>query len=143
MKRIMSILAVTVTAACLTLSAAAQDSSRRGPGGPGGGRRTPEERAKMQTEQMVKDLGLNAEQTTKVDSINLVYAKQGGGMRGGGQQGGGDVSREEMMKQYQKTQDERNAAYKAVLTEKQYADFIKAQEEQRKRMAERMQNRQQ
>jgi Spy/CpxP family protein refolding chaperone len=134
MKRILLLVALTVTAICFTMSASAQqDSARRG-GGRGG--RSPEERAKMQTEQMTKTLSLTTEQVAKVEVINLKYAKAQTGGWGG--QGGGDM--EARMAAMKKTQDEKNAEFKAVLTEKQYADYLKMQEENLQRMKDRMKN---
>ncbi|MEO7311185.1 MAG: hypothetical protein ABIX01_12360 [Chitinophagaceae bacterium] len=136
MKRIVLMMAVTVTAVCFTLGACAQDSTRRGPGGRGG--RSPEERAKQQTEQMTKALSLTSAQVVKVDSINLKFANMQGGMRGG--QGGGGMDMEARMAAMKKTQDEKNAAFKPVLTEKQYADYLKMVEENNARMMERFKN---
>jgi len=139
MKRILMLAAVTVTAVCLTIGASAQqDSTRRGGGGGRGGR-SPEERAKMQTEQMTKTLSLTADQITKVDSINLKFAKeQMGGMRGGPGGGGGDMT--DRMAAMKKAQDDKNAAFKPILTEKQYADYLKMVEENNARMMERFKN---
>ncbi|MES2777723.1 MAG: hypothetical protein V4722_26325 [Bacteroidota bacterium] len=137
MKRILSIMAVTAIAVCFTIGASAQDSTRRGGGGGRGGR-SPEERAKMQTEQMTKALSLTADQVVKVDSINLKFAKeQQGGMRGQGGQGADMTARMAAMK---KVQDDKNAAFKPVLTEKQYADYLKMVEENNARMMERFKN---
>ncbi len=38
--------------------------------------KTPAERAKMQTERMVKELGLDAAQASKAEAVNLKYAEQ-------------------------------------------------------------------
>lgn len=40
-----------------------------------GGKKTPEERAKHRTEVMTKELGLNAEQVAKVNTININFAR--------------------------------------------------------------------
>ena len=37
---------------------------------------TPEEMVKRQTEQMTNDLGLNAEQTKKVEALNKKYSEK-------------------------------------------------------------------
>ncbi len=134
MKRILLLVAVTVTAICFTIGASAQqDSARRG-GGRGG--RSPEERAKMQTEQMTKTLSLTTEQVAKVEVINLKYAKAQTGGWGG--QGAGDM--EARMAAMKKTQDEKNAEFKPLLTEQQYADYLKMVEENLQRMKDRMKN---
>ena len=55
----------------------------------------PEERAKRQTEQMVTDLGLNADQTKKVEAINKKYgAKMGELFQSTGPDGDRTVMRE-------------------------------------------------
>lgn len=42
-----------------------------------GGKKSPEERAKMQTDKMAKMLDLTTEQTAKIQAINLEFAKNG------------------------------------------------------------------
>jgi len=135
MKRILSVMVVTAVAVCFAIGASAQDSTRRGGGGGRGGK-SPEERVKNQTEEMTKTLSLTADQVIKIDSLNLKYAKmQQGGMR---RQGGGDM--QERIVGMKKTQDEKNAAFKPILTEKQYADYLIMVEENSKRMMERWKN---
>jgi len=132
MKRILSILAIGVTIVCLSMNASAQDSTRRGGGGGGfggGQRRSPEERAKMQTAELVKTLSLDKATEAKVDSINLKFAKdQQAAMQNGG--GGGD--RESRMAAMKKWNDDKSAAFKTIFTDKQYADYLKWQDEQQK-----------
>lgn len=137
MKRILLVATVCVTAICISIGASAQDSTRRGSGGGRGGR-SPEERAKMQTEQMTKNLSLTADQVTKVDSINLEFAKKQTGGWGGGQ--GSTVDMEARIAAMKKTQDEKNAAFKPILTEKQFTDYLKMVEENNQRMKDRMKN---
>jgi len=68
MKKLMMIAAVTLfTAAAVN----AQDKERK----------TPAERAKMQTEQMTKSLELTPEQAEKVGLLNAKYGEKGGTMR--------------------------------------------------------------
>ena len=140
MKRILLMMVVTATAVCFTIGASAQDSTRRGGGGRGG--RSPEERAKAQTEEMTKTLSLTPAQVIKVDSLNLKFAKeQMGGMRGGGPgAGGGGGDMEARMAAMKKMQEDKNAAFKPLLTEKQFADYLKMVEENNKRMMERWKN---
>lgn len=140
----LSILAISATFLCVSVDASAQDTARRG-GGMGGQRRSPEERAKMQTEQMKTEFSLTGDQVTKVDSINLKFAKeQQGGMRGGGpggQGGQGGADMETRMAAMKKVQDDKNTAFKTVLTDKQYTAYLKWVEDQRQKMMERMQQR--
>jgi Spy/CpxP family protein refolding chaperone len=129
MKKIVLMLVVL---ASITLGAhAQQDSTRRGGGGQG--RRTPEERAKMQTEQMTKRLSLTPEQVVKIEEINLKFAKEP-------MAGGAGADWEARMAAMKKMQDDKNAAFKPILTPAQYDDYLKMVEENRARMAERMKN---
>ena len=45
------------------------------------GSKTPAERAKAQTERMVKELGLDAGQAAKAEAVNLKYAEQADQLR--------------------------------------------------------------
>ncbi|WP_029902135.1 DUF4890 domain-containing protein [Prevotella sp. 10(H)] len=86
-------------------------------------RATPEERAKRQTETLVKELGLNDDQKTKVYDINLKYAKAFG-------ERNGQVDREKMRAEFQKNQEARTAAIKEVLTKDQQKKFDEHQKKQ-------------
>ena len=109
MKRIV----IGTALALLTLSAAqAQSKSRH----------TPEERAKAHTERMVKDLGLDADQTAEVEAINLKYAKQGDELRSQRQ-----AQATDMKGKGAEMQDARMAEFKAVLTPEQYQKLEAAQ----------------
>jgi len=88
---------------------------------PGGGQRTtPEERAKTQTEALVKELVLTGEQRVKVDSINLRYARLS-------QQALTNASgdREAMRRVMTENQTRQTAAIKAFLTAEQIAKYDK------------------
>lgn len=75
-------------------------------------RATPEERAKRQTEILTKELGLTDDQKAKVYEINLKFAQPKG-------EPGKNVDREAMRAEFQKNNEERTAALKAILTEDQ------------------------
>lgn len=75
-------------------------------------RATPEERAKRQTETLVKELSLTQEQKDKVYEINLKYANTD-------VKNTGNADREKRMAEFQKLQGERIAAIKEVLTAEQ------------------------
>ncbi|MFC4672230.1 DUF4890 domain-containing protein [Dysgonomonas termitidis] len=79
-------------------------------------RATPEERAKRQTETLVKELGLNDDQQKKVYEINLKFAQPLADQSK-------ETDREKIRAQFQKIQEERTAAIKAVLTEDQQKKF--------------------
>lgn len=96
-------------------------------GGPQGGPMNPEEMVKRQTEEMVKDLGLDAKQTEKVSAINKKYADKMGEIFKSSQGADRDAMREKMMTM--KTQ--KDAELKTVLTAEQYTKY---QEIEKKRM---------
>lgn len=75
-------------------------------------RATPEERAKRQTETLVKELGLSDDQQAKVYEINLKYAQPKG-------ERGKNVDREALRAEFKKNQEERTAALKGVLNQDQ------------------------
>ncbi|MDR1714812.1 MAG: DUF4890 domain-containing protein [Dysgonomonas sp.] len=79
-------------------------------------RATPEERAKRQTETLVKELSLTEDQQKKVYEINLKFAQPLADQ-------GKETDREKLRAQFQKNQEERTAAIKAVLTEDQQKKF--------------------
>jgi Spy/CpxP family protein refolding chaperone len=86
----------------------------------------PEARAKKQTEMMKTELGLTADQVSKVESINLKYAQKG------------KEQREAIHKQMKSLREEREKDMTAVLTKEQIEKYNKLKEEQKsKRMQER------
>ena len=89
-------------------------------------RRSAEERAKNQTEQLDKSLTLTAEQKTKIEAVNLELAKKADKMM----ENSGD--REKMRAQMQEQETSRNAKYKEILTAEQYAKYTKEREERRR-----------
>ena len=90
---------------------------------------TPEERAKAQTERLEKLLTLKADQKTKVQAIELEYAKESSKIRQDNQ-----GNREAMREAMQKLNTKRDAKYKEVLTADQ---FKKYQEDIEQRQRER------
>ncbi|MBB4037048.1 Spy/CpxP family protein refolding chaperone [Dysgonomonas hofstadii] len=77
-------------------------------------RATPEERAKRQTETLVKELSLTKEQETKVHEINLKYAQP---------KENASTDRDKRREEMRKSMDERNAAIKELLTDEQKKKF--------------------
>ena len=88
-------------------------------------RSTPEERAKRQTETLVKELSLTEDQQKKVYEINMKFAQPLA-------DDSKETDREKLRAQFQKNLEERTAAIKAVLTEDQQKKF----DEHQKKMQE-------
>ncbi len=95
---------------------------------PPGGQFDRAEMVRMQTEQMVTDLGLNDEQAEKVGALNKKYSEKMGELF---QQSAGD--REKMRENMQKLREDKDEELKEVLTPEQ---FKKHQEIEAKRMEE-------
>jgi hypothetical protein len=91
-----------------------------------------EERAQFQTTRMTKFLELDSSVIDKVHEINLKYAKQ---LETGRTE---NTSRYEMMKLMEKTNNSKNKEMKKVLTKHQYKKYMRAQQEMRNRIQERM-----
>jgi periplasmic protein CpxP/Spy len=87
---------------------------------PQGQKRTPEERAKRETEWMKTDLTLMEKQIPLVDTINLKYAKKQDEMRK--QMEGQD--REAFRPKMEEMQKQKNEELKSVLTEDQLKKYI-------------------
>ncbi len=90
--------------------------------------RTPEDRAKMRTERMTKELGLNADQQAKVAAINMDYAKKGAELRDDHANGTAEKG------EGAKLQDARMAELKQVLTPEQYTKLEAMQAKAKDRM---------
>ena len=75
-----------------------------------------EERAQRETETMKKELNLTEVQIHKVDSISLVYAKKIDEVMASG-------DREKMRAAFESNTEEKEKAYKAILTDVQYKKF--------------------
>lgn len=102
-------------------------------GGPG--MMNPEEMVKRQTDEMVKELGLDAKQTEKVTAINKKYADKMGKLF---QESQGN--REGMREKMQALRTEKDAELKPILTAEQYTKY---QELEKQRMERFRQQRQQ
>ena len=119
---------LTLLAACaLTVgTAAAQTTPPDGNAMQGGGygrmQGNPEEMAKRQTERMTQELGLNPDQVSRVQQIQMARVQEMQAMRG---QGGGD--RDKMREQMQASRTKYDAQYKAVLTSDQYTKYTAMQ----------------
>ena len=90
----------------MTLSVCAQQRQRM----------SAEERAKTETEMMKKELNLTAAQAHKVDSIALHYAQKLDGVMATGE-------REKMREAFQANTEEKDKAFKAILTDDQYKKY--------------------
>jgi periplasmic protein CpxP/Spy len=105
--------------------------------GPGQGNRqmrSSSERAKSDTEQLVKALELTPDQTAKILDINLKSAVKDSLRFAEMRSAGGSMDREAMMKAMQTQREELGNQIKAVLTEAQktkYDAFLKERELQR------------
>lgn len=78
----------------------------------------PEEMAKRQTQRMTQELGLNADQATKVQQIMMARSQEMQAMRG---QGDGD--RDKIREQMQASRTKYSAQFKEVLTADQYTKY--------------------
>ncbi|MDR1437376.1 MAG: DUF4890 domain-containing protein [Candidatus Symbiothrix sp.] len=90
----------------------------------GGQRLSVEERAKMTTEWMIKELNLTSEQIAPVDSINLLFAKA--------QQiifQSSDGDREKIRETMQALEKEKETAFSGFLTDEQLELYKKKRDE--------------
>ncbi len=113
--------------ASMTVAAQAQEKDRK----------TPQERAKLRTEHMTKELALSPEQQAKVEAINLKYADQVEAVR---------AEREAERTAKRDAAEAMHAAHdaemKAVLTADQYTKWVaKKQEAKAKHLEKRKQMR--
>ncbi|MCB2409914.1 DUF4890 domain-containing protein [Hymenobacter lucidus] len=118
--QLLSLLAAFV----LTIGAAAaqtQPTTR-----PAGGREhrqqgTPEERATRQSEKMTTELGLTADQSSRIKQILLTRDQEMQALRGQGKPAEG--SREQMGAQMKANREKYDAQFKQVLTAEQYTKY--------------------
>jgi periplasmic protein CpxP/Spy len=103
-------------------------------GGGFGGQLNPEEMVKRQTDEMVKDLGLDAKQTEKVSAINKKYSDKMSQLFQSSQ-----GNREGMREKMQELSKQKNDELKTVLTAEQ---FTKLQDLEKQRMERFRQQRQ-
>ena len=83
-------------------------------------RATPEERAKQQTEWMKTSLKLSDDQVTKVDAVNLKYAKKMNDMF---QQSGQNADREARQKMRDDLDTQKRVELQAILTADQLKQY--------------------
>jgi len=93
-----------------------------------GGRPTPEDMAKRQTEMIVKATGINAATTAKVEVINLKYAKENAALREK------FPDRDARSEPRKVLNEKRDAELKTVLTAEQFTKVQEAQAEMRRNM---------
>jgi Spy/CpxP family protein refolding chaperone len=112
-------MAISVTGASM-----AQDSSQAKP------KRSPEELAKMQTQQLKRKLSLTAEQEPKVSATILDFSTKLVATR---DSKGGKMKK---MQEVKHLNDAKNQSMKEILTEQQYSDYLKLMEEQKEKLKE-------
>ena len=106
----------------LTIGTAAAQTTTPAPGD-GRGRmeqRSPEDMAKRQSERMSTELGLSADQTTKVQQILVARGQEMQAMRGQAKDAG---NRDQMREQMQANRAKYDAQFKEVLTADQYTKY--------------------
>ena len=98
---------------------------------------TPEQRAAAQTTWLKSKLSLDDAQTTKVAAINLKYAQQMDTvLKGGG-------SKLSMLRAAKKINTQKEAEYKQVFSESQYATYEKIKEDMKDAMKEKIKEKKQ
>ncbi|MFT4024829.1 MAG: hypothetical protein QM664_13720 [Flavihumibacter sp.] len=97
---------------------------------PGGGHKTPEERAKAQSEKMKSELKLTDDQYTKIYDLNLKYAKKSDEIRSGSN------DRTAKMKAVTDAMDEKDKEIKGILDAGQYEKYEAMKAEQKEKMKE-------
>lgn len=126
MKTFLSVVMTLIVVSSLNLALAQPGGGRGGPN------MDPTEMATRQTERMTTALDLNEEQAASIQEINLTYANI---MMEAREKRTGD--REEMRATMEGIRTDKDAEIKTVLTEEQYATFVKLQAEQREKRGER------
>jgi Spy/CpxP family protein refolding chaperone len=106
-------------------------SPQQGPGrGYGRQQGSPEEMAKRQSERMTQELGLNADQSTKIQQILLARGQEMQAMRG---QARDAANRDQMREQMQANRTKYDAQFKEVLTADQYTKYTAMQSDRMNR----------
>jgi hypothetical protein len=123
MKQLIRLLAFT-SILFVSLVTNAQDSSKAKQ------KRSPEELANVQTKQFKKKLSITADQEPKVNAILLDYYKKMMDVK--------DAKGRKMKKMQEAKHhtSEKDKAMKAILTEKQYSDYLVLMEEQKEKIKE-------
>ncbi|OJU51389.1 MAG: hypothetical protein BGN96_08025 [Bacteroidales bacterium 45-6] len=93
---------------------------------------TPEKIAQFETDRVTKQLKLDKETEQKISEINLRFAKEQVALRQAN-----NAKREDMRKQMEAIQAEKDKAYEKVLSPKDFTTYKQKREEARKRMEER------
>ncbi len=96
--------------------------------------RSATERAKTETEQLVKELSLSADQQAKLFDINLKYAKQDSVRFTQMRNAGGNMDRNAMMEEMRKTQEAKTAEVNTILNESQQSKYKTYLENRQQRM---------
>lgn len=115
------LLAMTISVAGTTM---AQDSSKAKP------KRSPEELAKMQTQQLKRKLSLTAEQEPKVSATILDFSTKLVATRDS------KAGKMKKMQEVKQLNDAKDLSMKGILTEQQYSDYLKLMEEQKEKVKE-------
>ncbi|OGX80888.1 hypothetical protein BEN47_06460 [Hymenobacter lapidarius] len=87
---------------------------------------TPEEMATRQSQRMTQELGLNADQTAKIQQILLARGQEMQAMRGQARDAG---NRDQMRTQMQANRAKYETQFKEVLTADQYTKFAAMQDD--------------
>lgn len=95
-------------------------------------KKTPQEKLKAQSQKLNEQFNLTVQQQVSVDSINKIFMQQAVALRTS------DEKRMGKMKALRKAQEDKNAAMKTVLDEKQYAQYEQQQDEQKEKLKEHM-----
>src|SRR6476469_9746660 len=129
---LLAVFALTVgTASAQTTTPDASANGMQGQGrGYGRMQGSPDEMAKRQADRLTKELGLTADQTTKVQAILLARTQDMQAMRGQARDGG---DRRQMREQLQANRAKYEAQFKEVLTPDQYTKFTAMQAERMER----------
>jgi len=97
--------------------------------------KTPQERAKLQTEMMKNKLGLDSSQVKQIEAINLKYAVSNEPvLKGGG-------SKLAKFKQLRSSQKEKDTELKKIFTPEQYKQYQDFQDEMKAQLKEKRKNR--
>jgi protein CpxP len=121
-KLLLPLLALVLSATAVSAQTTPQDGGRP--------RHTPEEMATRQTEGLTKRLGLNADQSTKVQQIMLDRDKEMMAMRGQMQTG---TDRSQLREQMQANRAKYDDQLKQVLTADQFTKYTAMQANRRHR----------
>ncbi|PJJ47802.1 Spy/CpxP family protein refolding chaperone [Hymenobacter chitinivorans] len=119
-----------VAAFALTIGSAAAQTPSATPPAQGREHRqvSPDERATRRSEQLTKELGLTADQSSRIKQILLTREQEMQALRGQGKPEGAD--RAQLGAQMKANREKYDAQFKEVLTADQYAKFSQLQKDQ-------------